>query len=178
MIILQEKTKKTAKGFTLIETVIYIALLGMLMSGTVVGAYQIFESTGRDRTKTMLQEEGDFLIAKVAWALSGAETMHSPVITAPPCSATSTSLSLTKRDSSVGLLSFSHSGTNIFITQKEEPPALLNNANIEIISLSFKRCSNGGINPESVETSIILGARTPNGSIVSRTFSSVNYLQR
>ncbi len=54
------------------ETMIYIALFGLLMSGAIVGAYNLFEGSGRNITAVRIQEEGTFLNRKINWALSGA----------------------------------------------------------------------------------------------------------
>ena len=64
--------KKSDEGFTLMETMIYIALFGILMSGAVVGAYNLLEGSGRNIAATRIQEEGTFLNRKINWALSGA----------------------------------------------------------------------------------------------------------
>lgn len=54
------------------ETIIYIALFGILMSGAVIGAYNLFEGSDHNITATRIQEEGTFLNRKINWALSGA----------------------------------------------------------------------------------------------------------
>jgi prepilin-type N-terminal cleavage/methylation domain-containing protein len=60
------------RGFTLMETMIYIALFGILMSGAVVGTYNLLEGSDRNITAARVQEEGTFLNRKINWALSGA----------------------------------------------------------------------------------------------------------
>ena len=56
---------KSGAGFTLIEVLVYLALFGLIMSGAVVSAYQMFEASGRNQTRAMIQEEGDFIVAKI-----------------------------------------------------------------------------------------------------------------
>ena len=63
------------KGFTLIETIVYLALFSILMGGAIVAAFNIFESAGRQQTHTMLQEEGNFLIAKINEAVYWCEEL-------------------------------------------------------------------------------------------------------
>ena len=60
------------RGFTLIETMIYIVLFGMLMSGAVVSAYQLLGGGDRHQALLAVQEEGTFINRKINWALSGA----------------------------------------------------------------------------------------------------------
>lgn len=65
------------RGFTLIETIIYIALLGLLMGGGVVVAYQLLQGTGTVDTKNTVQEEGNFVLAKMRYALGSASGVDS-----------------------------------------------------------------------------------------------------
>lgn len=67
--------KKLDKGFTLIETIIYIALLGVLLSGALQAVYQIDRSTSGDSTRTTTQDEGDFVSRKIEWALMGTSSL-------------------------------------------------------------------------------------------------------
>ncbi len=54
------------------ETIIYIALFGVIMSGALIGTYNILESGERNTTAAKIEEEGTFLIRKINWALTGA----------------------------------------------------------------------------------------------------------
>lgn len=57
------------RGVTLIETLIYIALFALLIGGGVSSAYVLIESSDRIGVHAMLEEEGNFLLAKINWAL-------------------------------------------------------------------------------------------------------------
>jgi prepilin-type N-terminal cleavage/methylation domain-containing protein len=61
------------KGFTLIEIVIYIALLGVLLTGIIVSTYPIF--TGAEHSSSGITRDGEiaFVLQKISWAL-GSET--------------------------------------------------------------------------------------------------------
>ena len=52
-------------GFTLIETVVYLGLFAILFSGGIAADYNVLETSGKNQSKAMIQEEGDFLIAKM-----------------------------------------------------------------------------------------------------------------
>ncbi len=62
---------KTGAGFTLMETMVYIALFSILMSGAVVGIYNLLEGGNRNVTASLIQEEGTFLNRKISWAMIG-----------------------------------------------------------------------------------------------------------
>src|SRR6185369_4359810 len=66
------------RGFTLIETIVYLALFSILMFGIISSVYVLFENGDRNETKAMLQEEKAYLVGKINWAMSGAQTVVTP----------------------------------------------------------------------------------------------------
>ncbi len=78
-------------GFTLIETLIYAVMVSMTIGFVLAVVYQLIESRYRSLARTEVEEETNFLIRKIAWALSGISAINEP---AP--NATSTSLSVNK----------------------------------------------------------------------------------
>lgn len=163
------------RGFTLIEAVVYIGLFGLFMGGAMMAAYNIFESSGRGETRVLLQEEGDFLIAKISSALVGAKE-----VTFPAAGASGAVLSADEYDTVIGTLAFSISGSNMELKRGALAPIILNNSNVQVSNLLFAHTlgSGAGINPESVTASFTLTARAQNGASVSQDFSVTNYLRR
>lgn len=66
------------RGFTLLETVIYIALFSILMSGVLVTLFQLLDAGTMNRTAVAVQEEGTFVNRKINWALAGATAVNVP----------------------------------------------------------------------------------------------------
>jgi len=64
------------RAFTLIETLMYLALLSVLMSGSLVSAYAIAESAERNRAAAWLEQEGLFLLRSVHWDIQGAVVLN------------------------------------------------------------------------------------------------------
>ena len=60
------------KGFTLIETLIYIALFSTIIFSGLVTAFNLIQGSDVLNKKTVTQEEGNFVIRKIDWALTGA----------------------------------------------------------------------------------------------------------
>jgi type II secretory pathway pseudopilin PulG len=58
------------KGFTLIETLLYIALLSMLLTGGVTTAFQLLKSTSTDSSQLASYDETVFVLQKISWVLS------------------------------------------------------------------------------------------------------------
>ena len=171
--------KNLKKGFTLIEAIVYLALFSLLMGGAVITSYDLFESSGRGGAHATLQEEGNFLLAKISWALSGAQAVTTPAAPASACSAPSSTLTVSKWDSSVGSVSIQQSGTNATLGRLlTGVTLLLNSPGVQISNLSFIHCWGGGSNPDSIETSFTLSTRNTNGMPLSQDFSSTEYVRR
>jgi prepilin-type N-terminal cleavage/methylation domain-containing protein len=79
------------KGFTLIETIVYMALLGLIMTGALVSTYELISSSQKSSGKATVQEEGTFVERKFEWALS--DLASAPAVGGSGCNQT---LSITK----------------------------------------------------------------------------------
>jgi len=63
---------KKGEGFTLIETVIYIALLAIMIGGGIVGVYNILEGSGRTRGAMYREQDAYFITRKIDTVLAEA----------------------------------------------------------------------------------------------------------
>lgn len=163
------------KGFTLIEALVYLGLFSILMGGATVAAYNLFDAATHAGTQVMLQEETDFLLAKIDWVLSGTQA-----VTAPAAGASGNSLTVVKWDTSIGNpLVFTLSGTNLQLSKGGGTAVTLNNTNVAVTQISFNHIegSGDGITPESVETAITTSARTASGAILMRQATTTVYLR-
>lgn len=66
------------KGFTLLETIIYLALFSVLMSGALTAVYSLLQSGTQNLAAISIQEEGMFINRKLSWALGGATAVTTP----------------------------------------------------------------------------------------------------
>ncbi len=82
------------KGFTLIETIIYIAIFSILISGLLNASYVLLSNLDRHDAQIAALAEGNFIRDKIDWLLAGASTVY-----APSLNATSTTLRLKNGDS-------------------------------------------------------------------------------
>ena len=145
------------RGFTLIETLIYLTLFTIVLGGLVTSAYALFESNGRNQTHAMLQEEQDFLIAKINRALDGAKEVS---IVDP------TTLVVTQFSGSI--LTIELSGTDL-----THNGSILNNSNVAISDLVFTHTTSAGSRaPESVSAAFTIRAHTPHGGILAESAST------
>lgn len=160
------------KGFTLLETLIYIALFSVLIGGVLATTYNIIEASGRNQTKTVLEQEGLFLSSKLNWALAGASTVA--VVPSPP------SLTINKFNYPTNPLVFDLDPSLVTLRLKEGGGAAtnLNNDAVQISNLVFTDIPAASGKPEGVQASFTLTAKTPNGSALSQDFTITKYLRK
>lgn len=117
--ILFSSQKKGGRGFTLVETLIYLALFSLLMSGAVVGSYNLLEGGSRNKIAVGIQEEGIFLNRKINWALTNASAVSA--------SSGGTRLTITRPDlGSQSPLIITGTGTKIILKRGASVPIELN----------------------------------------------------
>jgi type II secretory pathway pseudopilin PulG len=165
------KTYSYNKGFTLIETLVYLGLYSIIMTGALVSVYSIFSSSAHNEARSMVQEEGSFLIGKIDWAMSNAKIISAPA-------STGSTLTLTRYDGTVVTLSLT--GTDLQIVDSGGAPQTLNNTNVKISSLTFTHVlpTSDGVNPESVGAVFTIATRSSDGLAFTRSFSTLKYLRK
>ncbi len=111
--------KKGGTGFTLVEMLVYLALFSLLMSGTVVGSYNLLEGGSRNKIAVGIQEEGMFLTRKINWALTNASAVSA--------SSGGTRLTITRPDlGAQSPLIIAGTGTKITLKRGASVPIELN----------------------------------------------------
>lgn len=169
------KKTSTIGGVTLIETMIYIVLFGIIIGGSIVAAYQIFVSSGSGQSHAMLEEEGDFMVGKINWVLSGAKTISAPMQPKGELCAESDTLSVSKWDSSQGIILIVLAGDDMTISRGGNPAVILNNSNTKVSGLHFVHCGN---NEEIIRAIFILSTVTSSGATLSRNFYTTISLRK
>jgi prepilin-type N-terminal cleavage/methylation domain-containing protein len=174
---------RNQSGFTLIETLVYLALFAILFGGGVTAAYSIAEGSGRDQTKAMVQQEGDFLTAKIDWVLSGTSDISAPV---KGSSGSQLSVSKVALDNSnppivtVTPITIDNISGNMILIYPSGS-FFLNNSNVSISNLNFthrEASGDGQTNPESVTASFTVVAKTQTGSVYTQDFTTTDYLRK
>lgn len=158
-------------GFTLIETLIYLALFAIIMTGVLTSVYSVSETSSRNQAQAMVLEEGTFLVGKIDWALSGAREIDQPT-------SVGNTLLLTRFDGST--ITIEATGTDMLLTRDSSSPQVLNNTNVSVENLTFTHieATGDGINPESLEASFTVSTRTQGGLPLSQNFSTIKYLRK
>ena len=144
------RPREASRGFTLIETLVYLGLLSFLIIGILASSYYIIQGSNKVREKIMVETEADFLLKKISWAISGL-----PTITAP--SIGTTGLSLTAINSHISPNPFTFdldSATGqLRMTHGSGPAKPLNSVNVAVSNLSFQYVPAAGTRPPAILTS-------------------------
>jgi type II secretory pathway pseudopilin PulG len=153
------------KGFTLIETLLYIAFFAFLMGSLLGITFQTIASTDQINKKIVLQQESNFILRKMDWALTGA----SAVATGPLAS----DISITRYTAPATVI-FSQHGN--FIDVNTGAGAVdLNSTNTVVSNLVFTKTVNAN-EPAEIQASFKLSYITDPAN--SETFSLTKYLKQ
>ncbi len=167
---------KSDKGFTLVEVIIYIAIFGILFGGAVLASYNMFETSEKNITKSMLEDEGEFLLGKINWATTGISSISSP-----PINSSGNSLTVTKWDTSIkNPIVITQTVDAMTIRRGTEPTSVLNNSNVNVLNLLFTHSydTGNGQKPESITVNFTLSTLTSTGVAVSQDFTDTIYIRK
>jgi len=149
---------KSDKGFTLIETIVYIGLFALIIGGLLPSVYSVLQGTAQLGGKSTVQNEESFVLRKIDWALASMETLTTPSAFATP----STSLWLTRYDGST--VAFRLSGDVVEINENGAGFMPITTVNVKVTSLSFDYIAPSGSGPAGVTATIVM-----NGEAASTT---------
>lgn len=157
---------KLQSGFTLIELIVYLALFGILFGGAIAGTYSLIEASGRNQSRIMLQQEGEFLLAKISWAISSANNAQVP---------NGEQLLIVR---SLDNFEIKQNGDDLVWVKNSDPEIILNNSATRIKNLAFVDISTAGNGQKGIEYGFDLETNTPNGTIITSDFKSTVYLRK
>ncbi len=148
-------------GFTLLETVLYLALFTLLMGSVVLTVYYLIQENTRIQAKTIVYQEGNFLFRKLDWAFQGATSVQYPV-----AGTTDSQLRLVKISGPVELQLSSgkvqlKQGAGLFVD--------LNNDFVTVTNLSFQHVVASGGKPASVVTTFTISDNFGNNNTFNHT---------
>lgn len=145
------------KGFTLIEVIIYLALFSILLGSAFVIAYQLIDGSDKLSVKNTIQEEGNFVMRKINWVLTGVQTITTPSAGTP----NSNTLTVTKYgnnkveiclDSKIKI----HEGNFVSCTDASYLPLTTDNVTVKASSLNFQYIPASGSGPFGITATFII----------------------
>ena len=165
---------KSGAGFTLIDTLIYIGLFSLIVSFVLVILYQIIGSYNQNRNRVEVDSEANFMMQKVVWALSGAETINQPAI-----NTTSTVLSLNKFNFPQNPLVFDIGSRNLRLTRGGGAPALLGNSRVYVDKIIFEHLPQINSRPEAIKITLtVVSSDIKQAVAASTTLENAIYLRK
>src|SRR3989344_1181432 len=167
------------RAFTLIEVVIYIAIFSIMMSGVIIAIYGIFGATARNQTKALVQDEGNFILSKIEWILTGIE-----IASVGGNGLNDNSLLVTK-EGTFERISVALVGSDMMITRNPPNPSQsVNNSLIKISCDLIQKCfiyhppSEDENIVENVEVHFTVSATTSEGLSYSQDFYTIKYMRK
>lgn len=144
------------KGFTLLEMVIYIGLFSILITSAILTAWELIEGSSNLNDKSVTEEEGNFVLRKIDWALTGTTTGVTFLMSPSPNVPYTNLLTLTKAsnlfnpviiryNSALSLIEMQEGSTNAFLP--------LTTSKVKVTSLQFHYISPSGTSPVGVSAS-------------------------
>lgn len=171
-----QRAKHVGAGFTLLEVIIYLALFSIIMGGAAVSVFYIFDAADRAHTESVLENESDFILGKIDWVLSSAES-----ITTPSANSSGSTLTIVSHEDSLDdPVSIFLQGSNVSFTHGSHPQATLNSIDVAVTALTYSHVvgNTSGISPEYIETVLTLSARTKTGRVVFHTATGTTYVKK
>ncbi len=146
-------SNKSQRGFTLIEMLVYIALFSVIMSGAIAAAFGLLQSTDGIDAKVLRDEETNFLLKKIDWALSGTTTLVTSVASPTPGSPYSQTLRVTKANQTQNPVEIRFDAANKRVEMRRGPsgPYIpITSENVEVTSLGFRYVTGVGGAPDGI----------------------------
>ena len=137
-----------SRGFTLIETVLYSALIAMTIGAVMAITYQIVGNSKVIADKIASGEEAAFVAAKIKWALANALRINSPAL-----GTSSSTLSLSLVDYPRNPVVFYSDGGIVYIQKQAGVSAPLTDNRTVIDGLIFTHIPAIRQKPEGVRIS-------------------------
>lgn len=158
------------RGTTLLETILYVALLAIVIGGVMTGAAAVFSSSDRNRAMAMLQQETVFILARCATVITEGSRAESPVTQGPH-------LTVSGSDGLRSQICVA-SGEARFLAGAGDcvrDGAVLDNDDTTVDSLLFVRRTAG--DATLIECAITLSARDASGRAVSFAATTTRMLR-
>jgi len=139
---------KNQRGLSLIETIIYIALFSLMIGSLVFVSFQLMQNSRNTGSRVVTQEEINFVLKKINWALTGATDISVP---------SSEELTIANPNIPGGSAKIEFDDANDKITLDDED---ITTINVRVDSLVFTHILAVGSSPEGVNIGLSIGGQT------------------
>ena len=163
------------REFTLLETVIYIALLTLIMGGTLAATYELLSGQGRASGRNTTEEEGGFVLGKFAWMMGQITATSSPSIGTPHTN----SLDITTVSGPIKLC-LVNSAIRLSTTTNCDASSgeAITTPNVKVTGLDFYYLPAVSGAPDGITASTTMVASTTAPTLQGETFRMTRYLRK
>lgn len=158
---------KSGAGFTLIELLIYVSLFTLIIGGGLLAVFQIVQGSAALHAKSVLSDEGNFVLAKINFALTGVKTINSAT--------GASALSVTKYDNTLPNPTTITLDNTVIQSNSTGTFLPLTSANVSVTSLQFTHIT---LPQEGVAASVTLSTKGENGRTYNQTFDMTKYVRK
>lgn len=157
------------QGFTLIEVLVYLALFAVILGGVTASVFGIVSGSNRNQARIIIQQEGEFLMGKINWALSGASSL---VVNS------ATQITVNKFNYGSNPVIFDLNTNKFRIKQGSNLVTDLNSDRVRVTGLTFSDIPAQGAKPQGLKTVFTLESLTADGILVNQVFETTKYLRK
>jgi len=150
-----KERKEKITGFTLIEVIIYLALFSIIIGGAMAGVYQLIQSSDANAQKIIVEQEGNFLLRKIDWALSNVAS-----VSVPSEGASGQTLKIDKVNYTQNPIEFNLAGSNLELKKGGGSAVALNSSYTVLSDLLFEHLPPSGAKPAAIKTSFKLNGQS------------------
>ncbi|MBU6501140.1 MAG: hypothetical protein KGJ89_04620 [Patescibacteria group bacterium] len=171
--IIKKITARHSKtGFTLFETVIYIGLFSLVSSLVLVIFFQILSGNSQQVNRVEVDAESNFMMQKIIWALTGAQTINQPAI-----NTTSTVLSVNKYNYASNPIVFDLGSRNLTISEGGGQAIILGSSRVYVSQLIFEHLPAVQSAPEAIKVTLGVFSADITRPSASTTITDTIYLR-
>jgi prepilin-type N-terminal cleavage/methylation domain-containing protein len=127
------------RGFTLVELIIYIAILSVVLLGIVSTMYLVFSARSKAYAVNEVEEQGALIMESMARTIRSADAINSPAI-----ASSSSTLSVATYDLTKNPTVFDLNANQIRIKEGAASAVVLNNSRLTVSNLLFTNVSRSG----------------------------------
>ena len=143
------------RGFTLLEVLIYAALVALIIGGISYTLFTLITTSKIANDKVVVEEEANFILKKFDWVLAGYQTINSPA-----SGSSGATLSVNKFNFLPNPIVFDVSSGNLRITKGLLPSVTLNSSRITVSNPVFTHIAANGSGPDAVKAAFDINGRT------------------
>ena len=146
-------------GFTLIETLIYAALVSVVIGMILMVTFQIVSGSRGLNEKIFMEDEASFLLRKIEWATAGASAINSPI--SGQSSSDTLSVDKFEIDPTDNPIVFSVSDGDLLMREGTGSEVRLNSPLLTIENATFTHIAATGTAPEGVKVELSVVGASP-----------------